>query len=145
MTAVPSIPYGLGCTRSLFILLVMLLLIVPPTTAAPRWEINATVFVTSVIDGDTFVADPVGSVRLADIDAPEVGELGAEEATAHLSSLVYHKRVYLDVDDLYGRDVYGRVVAVVYAQHNATHLLNVNQELLQAGMVEVTDFPNEFS
>ncbi len=52
--------------------------------------------------------------------------------------------MYLDVDDLYGSDVYGRVVAVVYVRHNATHLLNVNEALLEAGLAAVADFPNEF-
>lgn len=33
---------------------------------------------------------------------------------------------------------------MVYVRHNATHLLSVNEALLQAGLVVVWDFPNEF-
>ncbi len=108
------------------------------------WEIDEVGTVTRVVDGDTFDAAPVGRIRLADINTPEVGRLGAQEATDHLSSLIRNRRVYLDVDDLYGSDVYGRVVAVVYVRHNATHLLNVNEALLEAGLAAVADFPNEF-
>ncbi|MFQ5911235.1 MAG: thermonuclease family protein [Thermoplasmata archaeon] len=121
-----------------------MLLILAPTTAAAEWQIDGTAVVTRVLDGDTFDADPAGRVRLADVDTPEVGEPGAAEATAQLSSLVYHRRVYLDVDDLHGRDMYGRLVAVVFVRHNMTHLLNVNQALLEAGVAEVRDFPNSF-
>lgn len=140
-----SLPSALPvCVRSIFGLVAVILFVVPPTTAVPGWEIDSTAFVTRVIDGDTFDTDPVGRVRLADIDAPEEGEPGAAGAVAHLASLVYRKRVYLDVDDLRGRDVYGRVVADVYVQYNATHLLNIQKALLEAGVVKVRDFPNEF-
>ncbi len=33
---------------------------------------------------------------------------------------------------------------MVYVRHNATHLLNVNKALLQSGLADVADFPNEF-
>ncbi len=114
-------------------------------TSGSGWEIDEVGTVTRVVDGDTFDATPVGRVRLADINTPEVGQLGAREATDHLSSLIRNRVVYLDVDDLYGSDVYGRVVAVVYVRHNATHLINVNEALLEAGLAAVADFPNEFN
>ena len=113
-------------------------------TSGSGWEIDEVGIVTRIVDGDTFDAAPVGRIRLADVNTPEVGRLGAREATDHLSSLIRNRRVYLDVDDLYGNDVYGRVVAVVYVRHNATHLLNVDEALLEAGLASVADFPNEF-
>ncbi len=76
---------------------------IPPSTVASNWEIDATGIVERVMDGDTFHAVPLGRVRLADIDTPEVGEPGAQEATDCLTSLVYRRLVYLDVDDLHGR------------------------------------------
>lgn len=126
------------------LVILVLALAVGPTSYASAWELDAKAFVTRVIDGDTFVADQVGRVRLADIDTPEVGEPGASEARAHLTSLIYTQWVYLDLDGVYGRDAYGRLVAVAYVRHNATHLLNVNQALLEAGVAERRDFPNEF-
>lgn len=112
--------------------------------ALAGWEIDATATATRVIDGDTFDAVPVGRVRLADVDAPEIGQLGSREATAHLILLVHRTLVYLDIDDAHGTDRYGRVVAVVYVRHNATHLLNVNAALVSAGHARMWDFPNEF-
>lgn len=112
--------------------------------ASAGWEIDATVTVTRVIDGDTFDAVPIGRVRLADINAPEVGEAGAQEATAFLTSLVGSRVVYLDIDDVHRSDPYGRIVAVVYVRHNSTHLLNVNAILVTYGHVDVWDHSNEF-
>ncbi len=133
---------GLGSLLLLGLLVVTLVNV--SGTSDYGWEIDEVATVTRVVDGDTFDAAPVGRIRLADINTPEVGRLGAREATDHLSSLIRNRRVYLDVDDLYGSDVYGRVVAVVYVRHNATHLLNVNEALLEAGLARVADFPNEF-
>ena len=101
--------------------------------------------VTRVIDGDTFDSSPLGRVRLADIDAPEPGEPGSEEAADLLVSLVLAKEVFLDIDDVYGTDIYGRFVCVVYVRHNATHLLNVNKALLDTGVVIVSHYNNEFT
>ncbi len=133
---------GFGCLVCLGALIFILANV--PGTSGSGWEIDEVGTVTRVVDGDTFDAAPVGRVRLADINTPEVGRLGAGQATDYLSSLIRNRHVYLDVDDLYGSDVYGRVVAVVYVRHNATHLLNVNKALLEAGLARVADFPNEF-
>ncbi len=111
---------------------------------ATGWEVDATAFVSRVVDGDTLHATRLGVVRLADIDTPEVGDPGAREATDYLTSLVLDRKVYLDVDDLERTDRYGRIVAIAYVRHNATHLLNVNQALLEAGLARLDDHPNEF-
>ena len=115
-----------------------------PEAAASDWEVDRTGTVHHVIDGDTFDASPVGRVRLADIDTPETGQPGAQEATDYLGALVRNRVVYLDVDDLHVTDVYDRLVAVVYVRFNSTHFLNVNKALLNAELADVTDFDNEF-
>jgi PKD repeat protein len=111
---------------------------------AAAWEVDATATVTSVVDGDTFDCSPTGRVRLADVDAPEYYETGYQEAADYISSLIAGQTVYLDIDDVYGTDPYDRWVAVVYVRHNSTHLLNVNQAMLDAGHATVWDFENEF-
>ncbi len=136
-----DLPQG---STSLLCSLLVIFLGVAPVGGTSDWETDARGTVDRIIDGDTFHAVPVGRVRLADIDTPEVGEHGAKEATEYLASLVHLHLVYLDVDDVYGTDVYDRLVAVVYVRHNATYLLNVNEALLRAGFAEVADFPNEF-
>ncbi len=128
-----------------FLLLTFLAPSVLSNMETTGWEIDATAFVTSVIDGDTFDSDSLGRVRLADIDTPESGEPGAWEAMIYLTSMIQRRSVYLDIDDLYRTDRYDRVVAVVYVRHNATHLLNVNKALWQTGLAKLVDFRNEFS
>ena len=108
------------------------------------WEIDAQGIVNYIVDGDTYDTDSEGRIRLADIDCPEIGEAGCEDAKNYLSSLIYNKEVYLDIDDIYRTDPYGRIVAVTYVRYNATHLLNVNKDLLVKGHATVWNFDNEF-
>jgi len=107
-------------------------------------EIDAVGEVYYVIDGDTFDCFPCGRIRLADVNAPERGELGYYEAKNALKSLVLGKKVYLDVDSVSVMDRYNRLVCVVYVRYNRTHLLNVNKWLLDNGYVELKDYYNEF-
>ena len=115
-------------------------------------KIDFTGTANNIIDGDTFDVTAVNGtqyrIRLADIDASERGEAGYTEAKEYLSGLVYGKIVYLDVDDLYVWDNHGtgnRLVCVTYVNYNSTHLLNVNQALVQAVNVEKKNYDNEFN
>lgn len=83
-------------------------------------------------------------VRLSDIDAPELDELGGEEAKGTLSGLVLKAEAYLDVDDVYVVDRYNRLMCVVYVRHNNAHILNVNKWLVDEGYATIVDYPNEF-
>ena len=100
-----------------------------PVYSGDGWEIDVIAEVRRVVDGDTFDSFPVGRVRLADINAPELGTPGGEASKRALEYLVgkYGSKVYLDVDDLYVKDRYNRIVAVVYLRFNSTHILNVNE------------------
>ncbi|ADM27658.1 nuclease (SNase domain protein) [Ignisphaera aggregans DSM 17230] len=99
-----------------------------------------------VVDGDTFDVFPVGRVRLADIDAPELNTTEGQIAKQALQNLVsiYGSRVYLDVDNTYVIDKYNRVVAVAYLRYNSTHVLNVNKWLVDKGCTAIKDYHNEF-
>jgi len=108
-------------------------------------EIDATTVVNRVIDGDTFDTTSEGRIRLADVDTPERGERGYYEAKNFLTSLVYNEHVYLDIDDVYETDRYGRLVCVVYVSYNTTHFKNVNKALLVKGYAVIWNFNNEFS
>ena len=108
------------------------------------FEVDRTGNVYNIVDGDTIDVSSVGRIRLADIDTPEQGEPGYDEATNFISSLIYQETVYIDVDDVYGTDVYGRIVAVVYVYHDADHLKNVNKALLDSGHAVIWNFDNEF-
>lgn len=120
-------------------------IIVPEDPQTPSTDI-CNVFVSDVIDGDTFDTSEGFRVRLADIDAPEISESGYAEATQYLQSLIEEKIVTLDIDSDTGTDIYGRYVCLVYAVHNSSHFLNVNQALLTEGFATVSDYTNnEFS
>lgn len=116
----------------------------PHNPIDPNWEIDAQGVATYIVDGDTYDMNSVGRVRLADIDCPDQGEAGCQAAKDYLSSLINGKLVYIDIDDIYGTDVYDRTVAVAYVRHNSTHLLNVNKDLLVQGFATIWNFDNEF-
>jgi len=107
-------------------------------------EIDETSISTFIVDGDTFDIYSGDRIRLADIDTPEKGEWGYYEATEALRTLIYNKKVYLDIDDIGWTDRYGRLVCLVYVDYNSTHYLNVNEVLLVGGFASIWDHPNEF-
>lgn len=113
--------------------------------AAFAWEIDATTTADRVIDGDTFDTTTEGRIRLADVDAPERGESGYYNAKNLLDEFISGKTVYLDIDDIYRTGPYGRLICVVYVDHNSTHLMNVNKALLLEGAVVTDNYHNEFN
>jgi len=109
-------------------------------------EIDEVTYASHIQDGDTFQTSAGDWIRLADVDTPERGDYGYYEATQVLSNLIYNKRVYLDIDDLYRYDTYeSRLVCLVYVNYNSTHYLNVNEALLVTNLARLDNYPNEFS
>ena len=100
---------------------------------------------SSVTDGDTFETTSEGTIRLADVDAPETYEVGYQASKDYLFSLLYEKTVYLDIDDIYRTGGFGRLICVVYVSYNSTHYLNVNQALIEENYAEAKNYDNEFS
>ncbi len=131
--------------RKIIVIPLLLLLALFTAQSVMSAEIERTATVASVHDGDTFTLTTGEKVRLADLNAPELGDTGADEATDYLRSLVNQKTVYLDVDDKYETDSFGRLVCVVYVSHNSTHYLNVNEALISGGYVEARNYDNEFN
>ena len=120
-----------------FLIVIAVSLTTPATTTFDHCGV-----VTRVVDGDTlYVSGLPVRVRLADIDAPELGTAGGEAAKAALAGLAEGRRICLDIG---GRDRYGRYVAVAYLDYNETHWLNVNQWLAANGYAEYRDYPNQF-
>ena len=110
------------------------------------WEIDEITCICEIIDGDTFDTVSGDRIRLADVDAPENDESGYLQAKYFLYGLLYGKKIYLNIDDLYRYDTGGtRLVCVVYVRYNQTHLLNVNKALLENDFAEIKDYPNEFN
>lgn len=115
-----------------------------PPPAASEIEIDASGTVYNIVDGDTYDQSGLSDgdrVRLADIDAPE-SDINAEN---YLSSLIYDKFVYADIDDIYGKGYYDRWICVVYVRHNSTHVLNVNYAMVLNGYAVIDNYYNEFN
>ena len=108
------------------------------------YEIDASGTVTYIVDGDTLDVSSVGRIRLADINTPEMGEPGSSEAKIYLTTLIYQEIVFVDIDDLYGTDPYGRIVAVIYKQVDSSHVKNINKAMLDSGYADIWNFENEF-
>lgn len=74
-----------------------------------------TAKVLKIIDGDTFEMNKlyqnVDIVRIANLDTPEKGEVGYEEAKRKLSNLIYEKEVEIEPKAI---DDYKRLVADVF-------------------------------
>ena len=67
--------------------------------------------VTRIIDGDTFrTKSRKNAVRLANVDAPEIGKPGGKVATKMLRQLISGKEVSVQT---IARDTYGRSIANV--------------------------------
>jgi replication factor A1 len=110
-------------------------------------EFDETTNCIKIIDGDTFVT-PIGTIQLADVDCPEHYESGYVQTKNALSSLIYNKQIYLDIDDVYRTDYRGtgsRLVCVVYVQTSSTQYLNVNKYLVENSFAIVKNYDNEFS
>ena len=103
-----------------FWLALCLVLPVPSGAAGPE-----TVRARFIIDGDTFPTTDGRTVRLAAIDAPEMGRDGgadqhyAVQAREKLRSLIFGKEVSLVPDGL-GRDRHGRILAHVVLPEGST-------------------------
>ena len=72
-------------------------------------------FVERVIDGDTIVLSNGERVRFIGIDAPEIGEPGAAEATQFVRDMIYGQTVWLEAsgDD---RDRFDRLRRYIWIQ-----------------------------
>ncbi len=158
-----SVSLGVKRLPSIIVMSSLLLLIVSSvivfSASSTVYEFDVWGLVTRVVDGDTVymkvyevykpryisLEGSVIKVRFADINAPELGTVSGEEAKKALTALVGGRYVYLDIDDKYVYDRYGRIVGVLYLPLNKTHALNVNLWLVLKGYAVFKDYPNEFN
>lgn len=82
--------------------------------------------VTRIIDGDTFqTASRKHPVRLANVNAPEKGQLGSTKATQALKNLIQGKQVQINT---VAHDSYSRAVANVKVDGKSVNR-SMNQKL----------------
>lgn len=94
-----------------------------------------TEHVVEIIDGDTFKTESGETVRLLGINAPEMGNPGADIAKDFLALLVLNRAVRLE-RDVTDKDDYGRSLRYVYVDG-----LFVNTELVRMGYAETRFYP----
>ncbi|MEM2874719.1 MAG: thermonuclease family protein [Candidatus Hadarchaeales archaeon] len=99
--------------------------------------------VERVIDGDTIVITGGERIRLAGVDAPPLyaRDGSGRRAKEFLENLCPPgSPISVDPDDLAGRDRYGRLLAVIYAQ-SSSGPVNVNAEVLKSGNATILLIP----
>jgi len=113
---------------------------------APALPDEGRGIVIYVMDGDTISVQGYGSVRLADVNSPELTAPGGPEAKEYTRSQLLNKLVYLDLDNKTGQDRYGRKVCVVYmSKADGSAGENFNRMLVDSGHAIVEDArDNEF-
>lgn len=88
--------------------------------------------VTRTIDGDTMDLENGYRVRLLGIDSPEVGQPFYREATDALKEMTEGKKVKLEKDPRWEKDVYGRSLRYVFMDG-----LFVNKEMVRKGLARL--------
>jgi micrococcal nuclease len=102
------------------------------------------------VDGDTISVQlqnydsRIGNitVRLADVDSPEMNAPGGLESKNYAFQVLNGSFVNLDLDDVTGKDRYCRWVAVVFLQTQDGTLVNFNRMLVDSGHASIWDFKN---
>ncbi len=101
---------------------------------------DSEMVVTEVHDGDTFTLKNGDRIRLLGIDAPELGNCGAEESAKFLESMILGKSVKITDEK---KDGYGRIMALVWVGITKSTL--VNEEMLKEGLARANYDPNSRS
>ena len=113
------------------------------------YNYSKKVFVSRVIDGDTFVLSDSQHVRMLGVDCPEIAKQNkpaapfATEATFKTKSLINRKTVKLTFD---GRafDIFGRLLSYVWLlDKKEKDSLFVQAELLKNGLARISYYTKE--
>ena len=101
------------------------------------------VYVSKVIDGDTFEMSDDTTIRLLCVDAPERGENGYSEAKDFLSNMILDKEVRLE-KDISDKDEYGRLLRYVYVNLSNIEIF-VNQQVVQEDYAKIFRYGDDIS
>jgi len=95
---------------------------------------KTTAKVSYVLDGDTIQLSSGETVRLAGINAPEIGQPCSSEATDKLRQFVLDKEVTLE-QDINNKDQYGRLLRYIYIDD-----ILVNLEMVRLGLAHKYEY-----
>lgn len=109
------------------LLFILLFVTLPILCSAQRFSVK----VVGISDGDTFTCVNDNNlqlkIRIYGIDAPEKKQAFGNKSKEYLSSLVFGKRITIDVQS---QDSWGRYIAYVYTSSNE----DVSLLMIQSGM-----------
>lgn len=95
-----------------------------------------SIYVTQVLDGDTFILSNNKTVRIVMIDTPEINEPLYKEASDCLSNLILNRTVELILIGS-GKDRYNRILAEVMLDTT-----NIGRRILYNGLAVMYVYPN---
>jgi len=96
-----------------------------------------TILVERVIDGDSIILGSNGiRARLKNVEAPEIGNCGADQAKKRLQDLVEGKKVKVEFS---GEDTYNRSLVFLF-QNNTL----INKVLMEEGLVRYDGSPSSY-
>lgn len=114
----------------------------PPEGAFParitRWFDGDTAQIR-ILSGAPGWVSKYETVRLLGINAPEVGEPFAEDATNYFRTLTMGKTVYVELSPVERRDVYSRLLVYLWVETDEGWVL-VNEALLRRGLARLYVF-----
>ncbi len=87
--------------------------------------------ITRVIDGDTVELEGGVRIRMVCIDAPELGQLHADEAKARLEELVLGKEVELEPDET-DKDKYNRTLRYIWVDGELASAVLIREGLAKS-------------
>jgi micrococcal nuclease len=137
-----------NCNPRIILTLILPALLLSPLVLAAPGEVYG--IVTHVVDGDTIYVQIQGydsrigniSVRLADVDCPEMNTPEGSDAKQYAFRELNGSFVSLDLDDKTGKDKYCRWVAVVFRHRKDGTLENFNRMLVDSDHACIWDFKN---
>jgi endonuclease YncB( thermonuclease family) len=147
---------AVSASATILVLTTLILACIPACSSAPDEAVGRIV---AVVSGDSFGielqitdprANPIDSVKLADIESPSTIFPEGKAAKKYATSLLKNKTVYLDIDDSVasGRNEFNQLMCVVYLMDDQSRPVwpPVNRILVDSGYATLKDDPkNEFN
>lgn len=104
---------------------------------------EGNIYVSKVIDGDTFEMSDNTIIRLLCVDTPERGKSGYSEAKDFLEDMILNKEVRLE-KDMSEEDEYGRLLRYVYVNISNIEMF-VNKQIVQEDYGKIFRYGNDTS
>ena len=139
--------------KPLHLTICMVLLILQHLAAAYPYESYG--IVNNIVDGTSFdlyieqadsrIMSNVERIKLADIESSAITTPSGTNAKDFAFAVLMNKRVFLDIDDLYGRDPNGNLVCVAYLSSSQGQPIETpcfNRMLVDAGFARIENSTN---